>query len=251
MAYLSKKLAEEIKLSRKCYNVFAEEILDFNDIKATVLDRIYKDTEDDILEFIGEYENYINKVCNNRKYYLKDESRDCEQVIKLYLCKLYHKRHKYSNFGKVVHSVIKRKAIDFSKARNQDLKGMINETDYIAEAESVSSFIEQHSNTSGTYKANMTGNVVAEDTKVADDFSKDVTDIKFIIDKLMLSVECIEQFTKRDLQIMDKIKECVDKGDCELNNILKKISSNRSKATQEFGFFVGRISKYIDETEYL
>jgi len=253
MAHLSRKLVKEIKLSRRCINIIAEGLLDFKGIRDTVLTKIYKATESDIMDFIGEYDGYISKVCNNRKYYLKDESRDCEQFIKMYLCKVYHKRHKYSNFGKVVHAIIKRKAIDFSKARNQDLKGMINETDYLAESESVNSFIEQHSKSSaGDYSADMTASIIDDSLKIeTEDFSRDTFDIKKIVNELFETIVSIEQFTPRDLQVMGIIKKCVDAEHCDMNYIFSKISDNKTKASQEFNFLIKRIAKYIDETKYL
>jgi len=251
MTYFAKKLTKELKLSSLCYSAFAELIIDYQNIKIIVADKIYKDTQKDIENFIKKYEPYIQKVCNNRQYYLKDEIRDCEQFIKMYLCILYHKKYKYSNFTKVVHSVIKRKTIDFSKARNQDLKGMITETDYLAETENINSFIEQHTGAHGImYRASLGGIIMNDEPIEAEEnYSRDIVDIKFIIDELLQTVKSISGFSKRDVTVMEIIKNNVENGICDLESILKNISENKVIATQEFNILVNKINKFIDEID--
>lgn len=95
-------------------------------------DAIYEKLNVRVNKFLEKYENMIKNVSNNRRYYLGDESRDCEQFIRMSLCKLYKKRYAYTNFDKVVKSAIKRKAIDFSKSRNSSMKMTISESDFMA-----------------------------------------------------------------------------------------------------------------------
>lgn len=83
----------------------------------------------EIMEYLNKYDQYINKVCNHRRYYLHDEVSDCKQFVLMQLFKNYHKRHRYSDWEKVTSSMIKRKIIDFSKTRNCTKKSMVLEAD--------------------------------------------------------------------------------------------------------------------------
>ena len=98
----------------------------------SIADKVCKVVEahisNELNEFLSKYENDIVRACAKRKHYLNDECKDCEQFIRIEIIKVFKKKYTYENFDKVVRSVIKRKTIDFSKFRNNDIKGIINES---------------------------------------------------------------------------------------------------------------------------
>ena len=98
--------------------------------------------EEEIYAEIGTCKSYIQKICKEREYYLKGEIEDCQQFIYEQIIKSYPKRYAYSNWQKVLKSIIKRKAIDFSKARNCDIRDIILESNLISDDEDHNDFIE-------------------------------------------------------------------------------------------------------------
>ena len=84
---------------------------------------------DELVEYLGRFEQYIGRVSNRRKFYLHDEVEDCKQFVFTQLIKNYHKKYSYSDWEKVTSSVIKRKIIDFVKTRNCNKKSMVLEAD--------------------------------------------------------------------------------------------------------------------------
>lgn len=87
-----------------------------------------KKLEEEILQFIKKYEKFINYNAEARTY-LKEEVQDCKSFIIEKLIANYHKKYKYSNWDTIVKSIIKRKAVDFSKGRNNKVSKLVMETD--------------------------------------------------------------------------------------------------------------------------
>lgn len=65
--------------------------------------------EFDILEYITEYDQYIQYQCNKR-FYLKDLKDDMKQYIIMELISSYHTKYKYTDFDWVTKTIIRRKA---------------------------------------------------------------------------------------------------------------------------------------------
>lgn len=79
--------------------------------------------EDQILEYIQEYEKYIEFTCKKRQF-LKEQQDDMKSFIVLELIATYHKKYKYDDFDWVTRAIIRRKATDFTSnycKRNEDL----------------------------------------------------------------------------------------------------------------------------------
>lgn len=79
--------------------------------------------EDKVLEYILEYEKYIEFICSKRTF-IKEQQEDMKSFIILELITTYHKKYKYDDFDWVTRTIIRRKAIDFTSnycKRNEDL----------------------------------------------------------------------------------------------------------------------------------
>lgn len=190
-------------------------------------DRIVEKLNVKVLKFIEKYDGMIKNACNNRRYYLGDESRDCEQFIRMSLCKLYKKRYAYTNFDKVVKSAIKRKAIDFSKARNSAMKMTITETDFMAMVDA-----EKRGDDIGLYR----DEVICEEA-VNYDFLLAVQKIRRLIHENTRMA-----FTEWDRRIIDIICQNVHNGNVSIDDMFSEYDN---KVELQFRFKV--LSKKIRE----
>jgi len=69
---------------------------------------------DEIVEFIGKYENYINYMIYHKDFH-EDDKADCRQYVIIALIKSYKNRYKYTSWSELVKTIIERKAIDFQR----------------------------------------------------------------------------------------------------------------------------------------
>ena len=227
MSYYAKKICDGLSLSAVVKDTVAERLAVSYIAKHDVADDIHKCVENAIMKFLKKYEKHTAILCNNRGYYLKGEVEDCKQFVMMNLCKSYPKRYRYTNFDKVVRSIIKRKVIDFSKMRNNDVKFIVNESSFNKKDESFS--LEK-----------------IVDEKSPSEYCNDTCDVRKIVSRVMEAAQSCEHMNKNDLKIVETIKGCVSRGVYDLDEILRHISENKYKATYEFGLFVGRLNKHVD-----
>ena len=237
MSYLTNKIKNEFAMSRQCVNTLALRILEVTPLKEKIISKILKVSDKDIIEFLNKYEDLIERTCNSRKYYLKDEAQDCKQFIRMHLCRIYHRKHKYTNFDRVVKSVIKRKAIDFTKFRNNDLRNIITESDLFA-------------NTDDDNDCSIEDVIAPKDFE----FFGDVDRIGVIFAKIKDVIDNFDCFTEHDRHVAKIIQECIEKKDYMVFNIdyiISKISEDKTEASVRFRNFTKRVSIYIAREDYL
>lgn len=181
--------------------------------------------------FLAKYDDNVRKACNNRKYYLGEETEDCMQFVRLCLCKAFHKRNKYTNWDKVVRSIIKRKAIDFSKGRNSSLRNTVTETDLLARFDS-----------SGEKES-------LEDTRIYQDHVDEYEtglqwcgSIKGIADE----VHANSEFTCDDRRIVDALLN-MPRSECDnLPVTLRKLFGGNAEANEKFKAFSIRVRRFLN-----
>jgi len=84
--------------------------------------------KNEIQSFLEKYMHLIQSCAGKRGYALREEKEDCVQFVCAELIKAYHRKESYSDWDRVVKSIVKRKVIDYSKARTNDIKGLITES---------------------------------------------------------------------------------------------------------------------------
>ena len=243
----AKKLADELSRSSVFKTGLARAVLDVElrsisgnsqdvvPIIELLNDRIVETLNRRVVRFLEKYEPVIRSVCNNRRYYLGEESRDCEQFIRLSLCKLYKKRYAYTNFDKVVRSAIKRKAIDYSKSRNVSLKMTVTETDLMHMIDD-----EKTGDDIGLYK----DEIISEEAVNYD--------LLLGIFKLrkMIGEASDGDFTDWDRCMADAICRGVENGVVEIDDILAGFE-NKAEAVFRFRVFAKRVRKHFDRRMFL
>ena len=68
-----------------------------------------------IAEFMDKFESTINKACQSKRNFLKNDLEDCKQFIRISLGTIYKNQYKYEDFDIVVYSMINRRLKDFTK----------------------------------------------------------------------------------------------------------------------------------------
>jgi hypothetical protein len=81
----------------------------------SLLDKIKAVESPYIAEFMNSFENAINKACQNKRNFLKNNLEDCKQFIRISLGTIYKNQYKYDDFDVVVYSMINRRLKDFTK----------------------------------------------------------------------------------------------------------------------------------------
>ena len=242
MSSAVKRISEELKQSSCFKSKLASSILDSEisilgkgrdkkKLADFLKDAIVKKLNVKVAKFLEKYENMIQNACNNRRYYLGDESRDCEQFIRMSLCKLYKKRYAYTNFDKVVKSAIKRKAIDFSKSRNSSMKMTITETDFMAMVDD-----EKRGEDIGLYK----DEIICEE-HVNYDFLIAVIKIKKMINEDTRMI-----FTDWDKQIIDKVCQNIKNGNIDIDGMFDG-EDNKTELCFRFKVLSKKIREHFDK----
>lgn len=237
MKHLTKKIKEEFTTSRACINLLALRILEATPFKEKIINTILKGYDSEIVAFLEKYEKLIEKTCNNRRYYLRDETKDCQQFIRMHLCKVYHKKHKYTNFDRVVKSVIKRKAIDFTKFRNNDLRNIITESDLFA-------------NTDEDNYCSIEDVIAPKQFEYFGDIDK----IGAIFAQLKDVIDNFDVFTVHDRHVAEVITAYINRKDYSVFNvedIIAEISEDKTEGSVRFKNFTKRVQLYIAKEDYL
>lgn len=237
-----RRIAEEIAVSRECIREIALAVLDSKFHKSTaseiITTNIRRANDAELELFIKIYDQHIRYVCNSRKYYLGAETDDCMQFIRMVLCKIYHKKYMYTNFDKVVKAVIKRKAIDFSKARNCDIKGLVNESDFFTDSSGENdSDLDDVGNFMHDRIAVTTHNTYYEFGRTIKALSKMVSEDP--------------TFSKWDRVLIKKVSRCVAHGEHDITKILEKIDGNRTEVKFRFNMMVKRIRTNINKDLFI
>jgi hypothetical protein len=205
--------------------------------KEAITDHIRKINEADMNLFLKIYDQYVRYICNNRKYYLGAETEDCMQFIRMTLCKTYHKKYMYTNFDKVVKAVIKRKAIDFSKARNCDIRGLVNESDFIKD--------DGDNDTDLDDIGTLTHDKFAVDNRnTYYEFGKT---IRHLVEKVCTN----DMFTQWDRVLIKHIAKHVKNGTYDIPEILGKMKGDRLEVKFRYNVLVKRIKQYINKDLFI
>lgn len=228
------RIVDELKQSNYFKGNLALHILDA-DIEL-LRDSIYEQLNVKVNKFLLKYERMIKNVCNNRRYYLGDESRDCEQFIRMSLCKLYKKRYAYTNFDKVVKSAIKRKAIDFSKTRNSNMKMTVTETDFMSKVDD-----EKSGEDIGLYKDEL-----ACEEQVYFDFKMAVFRIRDLVNE-----DGGKVFTIWDRRLLDIICENIRRGNYVVSDMFDHSEYNKTELCFRFKVLSKKIREHFDRSMFL
>lgn len=199
-------------------------------------DSVYSVINSKVEKFLSKYEGMIRNVCNSRRYYLGDESRDCEQFIRMSLCKLYKKRYAYTNFDKVVKSAIKRKAIDFSKSRNSCMKMTISETDLMSKVDE-----ERTGEDIGLYR----DDEVCEEA-VYFDFLTAIFKIRDLV-----RADTRKLFTTWDLRLLDIICKNVEQGNLVITDMFDNEDFNKTELCFRFKILSNKIRENFSRSMFL
>jgi hypothetical protein len=161
--------------------------------------------------FLSSLDTNINKQLSKRNY-LKLEKEDCKQFILMCLIKSYNKKYMYTNWKKVLTSIIERKAIDFNKTRKNDISRLVNESEiktFIDDDNySYENIIDENINN------NCLDNVVVNIEKCLDNKDFDNTE-KNILKKILYYIEnknedAIILLRKNNINFFIKLKEYCD-----------------------------------------
>jgi len=143
-------------------------------------------------KLIKDNEDYIRARIRENIFNV-DDARDCEQYVKIELCKLYKSRHKYNRHGSgdwenVCHSMIQRRVSDY---RNRMLR---NNERFVA--------------------TNRLNDELGEEYNIEDNTSETcdhhIMSHDFLLKELLEAVKSSKEFTDFDYRYLRAVSECCD-----------------------------------------
>lgn len=246
--YCVKHISEELIISNACRSLILHALFDVDTsvvykgvsgtFKSHVMSQVEPESFDEILSFLKQYEKYIKNACDSRSFCLGNEYEDCVQFIKVHLVRAYYKKHMYTNWDRVVRSIIKRKVIDFIKFKNNGIGNIINETDYIA-------------------SLNIDGDVNVDcfelysDEKNFYDSSSVCFDYAKLFRKIKADIYDNDAFTENERMVIDYICEHVYDGNFDFDEIVKSANSECPEFCYCWGGLVQKIRRYFDKDKYI